>query len=293
MEECMRVYEVTVCRGGFEVNTSVVGGLVFDPSLDLRGVFEGVGAVLLTHGHADHFSYAWALRGVGARVYAPRHCMPLVEDTLINHMATMGWAGDPPDMVTLHFHGRSVRVDVLVEEGPVIEEQGLRVEAVHTPGHTPGHMSYIVETGRGRILIAGDTVYGREYLARYPLLYHTNTSQWLGSLERLAALEPDAIIPGHGGPVEGGAESRRLIEDNMEKVEEMARLIEELLPGDSCLYFDEAIAMAARATGLSRSSRAYSVLSPTVRALILLLYRRGRASMELKDGVPCWLSGSR
>jgi len=288
--ECVPVCGLRVCRGVFEVNTVVAAGVVIDPSLDPGGVVAE--AALITHGHADHFSYAWLLRGRGARVYAPRHCVAFVENPLVNHMATIGWAGEPPDTVTLHFHGRGVRVDVLVEEGPVLELEGLRVEAYSTPGHTPGHHSYLVETGSGRVLVAGDVVYGEEYLRRYPLLYHTHTVQWMRSLEKLARLDPDALIPGHGSPVEGAARARRLIEMNMDKVDEMMRLVEGLL-GEECIYFDEAIASAARATGLSRSRRAYSVLSPTVRALLLALHSSGRASMELKDGVPCWLRAGR
>ncbi|WP_168371213.1 MBL fold metallo-hydrolase [Pyrodictium occultum] len=266
------------------VNTVVVpGALAVDPSLPL----EPVRAVLLTHGHADHFRYAGALRERGARVYAPRHCLPLVENPSINYMATMGWAaGFEENYITPYFVGRGVRVDEPVEPGRAVSGEAL-VDALHAPGHTPGHLVYIIEAGGVRLLAAGDTVYGGEYLKGNPVLYHTDTLSWMRTLGMLERLDFDILVPGHGAPVER-REARRLIDLNRGKIEEMLRLAESALD-DEPAAGDEVIERLFEATGLARSRRAYSVYMPSVRALLNALTALGRARRVVENGVPKWL----
>jgi N-acyl homoserine lactone hydrolase len=77
------------------------------------------------------------------------------------------------------------------------------VTAIPTPGHSPGHISLLVETAGDRVLIAGDTTMTRsEYTDRA-------FSQWYGpeqlaelnaSLDRVQALEPTLVICGHDRP---------------------------------------------------------------------------------------------
>lgn len=74
------------------------------------------------------------------------------------------------------------------------------VTAISTPGHTPGHLSVLVETGEERAVIAGDTTMTRgEYEER-------RFSHWYGaeqlaqlnaSLDRLRAWQPTLVLPGH------------------------------------------------------------------------------------------------
>jgi glyoxylase-like metal-dependent hydrolase (beta-lactamase superfamily II) len=258
---------------------------VFDPALPPGRLPERPRRVLLTHGHADHIRYAEELRRAGATVFAPRLCLPLVEDPRLNHMATMGWAGPvPEDYITRYFVGPGARVDYTLEQGMALPG----VEALATPGHTPGSLSYLVHTPRGLVLVAGDTVYGTGYLDATPVLYHTDTTAWLESLNRLARDPPDALVPGHGEPVEGRRASRSLIEANRAKIEEMLRLALEALDTGQWVTGDEAAARLAEATGYARSRRAYSILGPATRALLHALVIQGRAEMAIVRGVPAW-----
>lgn len=74
------------------------------------------------------------------------------------------------------------------------------VTAVSTPGHTPGHVSVVVETDEDRIVITGDTTMTRrEYCGR--TFSHWYTDKQLGdlntSLDRLIGLDPGLVLPGH------------------------------------------------------------------------------------------------
>lgn len=77
------------------------------------------------------------------------------------------------------------------------------VTALHTPGHTPGHISLMVDTAEGRVLIAGDQTMTRsEYETRaFSQWYPPETLAELNrSLDRVQALAPDLVIPGHDRP---------------------------------------------------------------------------------------------
>ncbi len=88
-------------------------------------------------------------------------------------------------------HAISGRGDVDAQDGDVLEVGALRVEILHTPGHTPDSICVLVE----RHLITGDTLFvgkvggtsNREQAATEA-----------GSLRRLMALEEDITVwPGH------------------------------------------------------------------------------------------------
>jgi glyoxylase-like metal-dependent hydrolase (beta-lactamase superfamily II) len=76
------------------------------------------------------------------------------------------------------------------------------VRAVYTPGHTRGHMSIVLRTARGEVLVAGDAIYLRRTLADAHLPYRTEDEhvfrRSLREIRQYATETPDAlIIPGH------------------------------------------------------------------------------------------------
>jgi glyoxylase-like metal-dependent hydrolase (beta-lactamase superfamily II) len=98
-----------------------------------------------------------------------------------------------------------------------------------TCGHAPGHVSFFREADR--TLIAGDAVVTtRQETAAGALLQRPTlvwrppayfTPDWQGarrSAETLAALEPDALVTGHGRPMRG-AEMRRQLRDLADRFE--------------------------------------------------------------------------
>lgn len=87
------------------------------------------------------------------------------------------------------FQGTPAR---LLEEGDTIDLGGRRVEVLHTPGHSPGHMCFW-EAERG-YLFTGDLVYLDTLFAYYP---STDPAAYLDSLERTAALPARRVLPAH------------------------------------------------------------------------------------------------
>jgi glyoxylase-like metal-dependent hydrolase (beta-lactamase superfamily II) len=82
----------------------------------------------------------------------------------------------------------------ILKDGDVIDIGGRRIQVIHTPGHSPGHMCFYEEE-RG-YLFTGDLVYLGTLFAYYP---STDPESYLSSLEKIAALKVNKVFPGHHG----------------------------------------------------------------------------------------------
>ena len=87
--------------------------------------------------------------------------------------------------------------DRLLEDGDLADFPGWRLRAVHTPGHTPGHLCFADEDGR--LLFSGDHV-----LPRISPNISTGLSgaadplrNYLDSLAVVRDLDPAEVLPAH------------------------------------------------------------------------------------------------
>jgi glyoxylase-like metal-dependent hydrolase (beta-lactamase superfamily II) len=124
---------------------------VIDPSIDVvarGGVPVAIDAVLNSHSHEDHVVGNGFFRD--ARVHIHRDDLPGVR-SLDGLMAIYGWEGDLrrqwEKVVVEQFHF-TPRPDAQgFSDGDVFDLGGLRVEAVHLPGHTRGHSGFRISDG--------------------------------------------------------------------------------------------------------------------------------------------------
>jgi len=88
--------------------------------------------------------------------------------------------------------------DALVDEREVLRLGGTEVHLLHFgPAHTPGDL--VVWLPQKRVAFAGDLVYTDRLLA---VIAIGNTGSWVTALDRLFALDPAVIVPGHGRPTD-------------------------------------------------------------------------------------------
>jgi glyoxylase-like metal-dependent hydrolase (beta-lactamase superfamily II) len=99
--------------------------------------------------------------------------------------------------------------DRALADGDVIAVSGLSLTALHTPGHTSDHLSFMANfdagSGADRVLFSGDTVIGGSTVVVSPP--DGDMVAYMSSLERLLHLSPsaDVIAPGHGDLIEDPA----------------------------------------------------------------------------------------
>lgn len=87
------------------------------------------------------------------------------------------------------FQGTPSRV---LKDGDVLDLGGRRIQVLHTPGHSPGHLCFW-EAERG-FLFTGDLVYKDTLFAYFP---STDPQAYLASLEKIAALPVTRVFPAH------------------------------------------------------------------------------------------------
>lgn len=80
----------------------------------------------------------------------------------------------------------------LLRDGDRIDLGGRVIEALHTPGHSPGHLCFW-EPER-EYLFSGDLIYKGTLFANYP---STDPEQYLLSLEKVSGLPVKRLFPGH------------------------------------------------------------------------------------------------
>ena len=150
-------------------------------------------AIVHTHGHVDHCGATKALvEMTGAKTF-----LGAPDQDYVNGQLNLSWAKE------LGVHMEPFEPDVLLYDGDCISLGDTFIEAVATPGHTPGAMSYLFDiTDNDKTLTAG--LHGgaginsmtKEFLDRYNLSYDCRTD-FIASMDRLKKLKVDIFLGNH------------------------------------------------------------------------------------------------
>ncbi len=146
---------------------------ILDQALERAGCT--IQEIVLTHGHIDHIG--------GVESVLKRYG--------ICPVSKMPW----PE-IDARYHFEMTRLD----DACVIETEGARLHGIHTPGHAPDHLCYLLE--QEQTLFTGDNVLGIG-----TTVIPTDTgdlAQYMDSLNRLLEREPTGIYPAHGPFIEDG-----------------------------------------------------------------------------------------
>jgi glyoxylase-like metal-dependent hydrolase (beta-lactamase superfamily II) len=259
-------------------NSGFIGGLVVDTCED-EAPYAGVEVdrLVITHGHADHFSIGHVLRAAGARVAAARDDASLVENPDINIRGMFSWAKPGDFLITKLFRGAACGVDEYLEDF-----EDVRATVIPLPGHTLGHYGVLTADG---VLFTGDALYERGLWERHPLPYAIDPGMVTDSLERIRSTECSWVVPAHGHPMPR-EEAEEHIDFHLAQVAEIEALILDRLK--EAHTTEQAIAMVSAERGLSENPASYWLAVATVKGFLGVLNNRGDLEFFVREHAGWW-----
>jgi glyoxylase-like metal-dependent hydrolase (beta-lactamase superfamily II) len=264
---------------------------------------DAVTAVLITHSHPDHHGLSGAVREKSGAWIG----MHEREDALLGaHQSSarspaasayLRWCGVPAEHVA-QVAGSSwarglaamPRADRLLASGDLIDVAGLRLRAVWTPGHSPGHLCFYDETRE--LLLTGDHVLPRitPNISAFDLSAESPLRQYLDSLADLAELRPREVLPAHEYRF-AGLDSRldALRAHHAERLGEAVAILRAQDGGQSAWRVAEQVSWAHGWAELAPLQR--QIALGEVVAHLRHLQSLGAADWAAADGVGLWRNG--
>jgi glyoxylase-like metal-dependent hydrolase (beta-lactamase superfamily II) len=182
--------------------------------------------VIVSHWHADHYYGLQAFKDIGAEIWAHEAARPVLHspaaaERLAQRRDILGpWV--PADF-------KAVPPDRWLSGDTDFRLGGLTFRVRHAgPAHSPEDLvMYVEEDG---VLFSGDLI----FKGRVPFVGEADSKAWLAALDRLLALKPVVMVPGHGAASRTPHKDLALTRDYLADLrEQMGRAVADFIPFDA------------------------------------------------------------
>ncbi len=184
-------------NSGFIIDPGAQAGVIYDV---VRRNGWHIEKILLTHGHFDHFG---AARQLSEQLAAPVYIYPddarYLTDTYLN------LSGNYPEPVTIShyeelYDGETIRLK---------ENSGFYLKVIHTPGHTPGSVTFWAPEEKAAFV--GDTLYQHgPGLTNFPGGNRRELEESI--VNKILTLPPETVLlSSHSSPITVGQEQKILL----------------------------------------------------------------------------------
>lgn len=164
--------------------------------------FRELALIILTHGHADHAGSAGPIR---INLPIPLAChvadVDMVKKGEHRPFETVGLEAKLVKRFVPHKFPR-IAPDIKFEDEFRLDEYGVAGKVIHTPGHTAGSVSVMLDNGEA---VIGDLLrggyFGGTLMPNKPLHHYfaEDRVQIKPSLEKVMGFDPHKLYVGHGG----------------------------------------------------------------------------------------------
>lgn len=169
---------------------------------------------LITHEHLDHYGGCFELEKINKNMkyYAHKLGVKRIEEKL------------DPEYIEHNYSGydyKTIKITNKLKDLDILKFGECELTCIHTPGHTPGAMSYLLETDSNKILFAGDI--GGSALK----IYGGNIEDYLNSMQKLIDLNVNILCEGHSGIIRDSDNVKAFIDGFMKFNKNFHLIIEE------------------------------------------------------------------
>jgi alkyl sulfatase BDS1-like metallo-beta-lactamase superfamily hydrolase len=226
-KEAVRVNEAISVAYGFGntfLLTTPAGNVVIDTSNPIRApgakeLLKRVSAapvkyIVLTHAHGDHAGGVKLWREPGTEIIAQKEHYEFVNyQTRLagffgeRNAAQFNYPRSAPAQKIGNFDAE-ILPTVQFDQDYAFSLGGVDLKVLSTPGETPDHLTVWVPKYKAAFI-------GDNYYESFPNIYTLRGTKprwaldYIASLDRVLALEPELVLPSHGEPIRGNAEIKR------------------------------------------------------------------------------------
>lgn len=206
------------------VDTMEGAGAAAKAKADLGALSEKpVRNIIYTHHHGDHTGGTAAFIGEGTKVIATRAFVDMLNDYNSRLMPRI--MGDvavqynidlrPPQQPAQHIAANKTpeklpaSVNVIFDDSYTFRQGELTFELCLAPGETTDHL--FVWVPELKAVCCGDMFYHAFPAISSPMKLNRCAYYWYRSIEKVLALEPEYLVPGHGAALSGKDQIREVL----------------------------------------------------------------------------------
>jgi glyoxylase-like metal-dependent hydrolase (beta-lactamase superfamily II) len=157
--------------------------------------------LVLTHAHVDHIGSAARIKTeTNCRIVAHANDAPAIE------------SGDPGFTVA-GLYGvdlQGIKPDYLMKtEEETLQFRKGELKLIHTPGHTPGSIAVVYQSGEERI------IFGQDIHGPFSPAFGSDLNAWKKSMQKLIDLKADILCEGHFGVFRPASEVKKFIQEQL------------------------------------------------------------------------------
>ena len=169
---------------------------------------------LITHEHLDHYGGCFELEKINKNVkyYAHELGVKKIEEKLDPAFISNNYSG---------YDYKTVKITKKLNNLDILKFGEYQFTCIHTPGHSPGAVAYLLELDSNKILFAGDI--GGSALK----VYGGNIEDYLNSMQKLLNLNINILCEGHTGIIKSTNNINAFIHGFMKFNKNFHHIIEE------------------------------------------------------------------
>jgi glyoxylase-like metal-dependent hydrolase (beta-lactamase superfamily II) len=185
---------------------------------------EDINHCFITHGHLDHYGACHELKKFNKDIafYAHELDAGQIEEKQDHESIEEFYPGYDYDNIEI---SRRIRDNEILKLGQ------FEIKCIHTPGHSPGAMVYLVEMDELKVLFAGDI--GGSTLR----IYGGNHDDYIDSMQKIIDLNVDILCDGHEGAIKPAKKASNYVRGYM-KFNEYLHIAVEKDPSNPKAWYD-------------------------------------------------------